>query len=224
MGRSTAKASVCALMVLNTLASAAFAREPTWRSLVKPVADFKYHVAAVATSTAGTLLVATRKELFEVVNDGAPRDVTPSVPKDPGDDITNIHVEDQQTLWIALNGNGFSIVCGLERGSVSSCAKWGMAVPQDFCAQPLPDPLPSTASIETMACSAEGTVLGFFRGDVFFCPAPKGRCRRLYKPTSDFRYALASKIAFPVALVSTCGDGLLVIDLRTGDLRRYDDD
>ncbi len=169
-----------------------------------------------------TLYIGANKSFFTLSLPGNKLiDQTAKIEKLPNDEITSILIsQGKEEVWISTNGNTYSGKC--YRYDLSPCQAQSSFL-NNLLKEDENLPKPACCGIETFATEGEQVVEGYFKGNVYLCTQKTQRCKLVYKPTSYYNWAVASLMTGTTAYVATSGDGLIVIDRKTGSAARFPD-
>src|SRR5262245_56547153 len=169
------------------------------------------------------------------------KDLTQKLMTGEYDEVTDIRFnENAGELWLTTNGNGGSADCydtelNLKaRYSGTSVmghpvlekkpCDWRFVDEYNKKSIELPPTHEAHGSTNTLAFDKKGTVVGNFKGSVFYCPAGvELRCSEVYKPSDLYNWPISSVLTDSYAWVGTRGDGLILVDRRTQSVMRYPD-
>jgi len=195
----------------------------SWTDQARPLDLLNQQRIAALASTRDRLYVSTGERVFIVALSGSSvTDATGRISKQPADEITEILVDAaREQLWIVLNQNAH----------LASCYSYDLAArqcPRSFLEQRMglyerlrESGLPS--SISALAFDDRQAVFGLFRGGIYLYAMKEGKSSLVYRPSSSDHWPVAAILTDVAAFVATRGDGLIVVDRKTGTAARFPD-
>lgn len=207
--------------------SGAAAQEKHWSDYAKPIAELKGQIVkalaiagddlfvATASTGAGSRLLVVDRTHYSI------KDVTSKLEKGKGDDVTDIIVSDKR-LCIGLNGNNpdwcYDSSFNSKEDSKPFLKKRAL---QD---EQLIANAPTKGSLWTFNADDRQAIVGFFKGNIYLYSFDRKAYRLVYKPSDTYNWPAATDLGKTTAFASTIGDGLIVVDRKTGKTARFLDD
>lgn len=160
--------------------------------------------------------IATGIDLYLVdLNGYSIKKVTQKIIKeDPRDEITEILTNPlNKEIWIRLT-------------NIARCYNYDLSIkqsPSNFLNDRLEVSEKMKDSIGAFDLDKDQAVVGFFKGNIYLYTINTKKYQMVYELTDKYNWALSAVLTKTTAYVATRGDGLIVIDRKTGTAEPFFD-
>lgn len=192
-----------------------------WSDVARQLDIFKGQRIAALASAANRLYVSTGRNVFIVnVDNYSIVEATKHIKKQPKDEVTEILVDAaRKELWIALNQNTRLAACYDYDLDARQCSRSFLDERMEIYGRLQKAGIQS--SIATLAFDAHEAIVGVFKGGIYMYSMKDWKPRLIYKPSSPYHWPVAATLSEGTAFVATRGDGLIIINRKTGAAARF---
>jgi mRNA-degrading endonuclease RelE of RelBE toxin-antitoxin system len=192
-----------------------------WVDRAQPLDLFEGRDVIALAAAGGKLYVSTGESIFIVaLGKYTQTAVTQRINKQTEDRVTEILVDaGRKELWIVLNDNTHLASCYdydlAAKSCLSSFLDERMALYEKLQRNG------PNSSINALAFDAHQAIVGYFKGGIYLYSIDEGKYRLVYQPTSIDKWAVSCALTKDAAIVSTRGDGLIVVNRKTAVAARF---